>query len=137
MRKKLAVNIADDLFERSRGVACRWPKKLAEVFHQLIWTMDDNGAEIMVAVERWLQSDDLDRVRVALEVTEVFPFRHQSEMDAVLSIVKARWPELTDQCHHLSATRAKCTGTIDPIPLDVAQRVKRLQELLQQMLSLR
>src|SRR5262249_39168480 len=66
------VNVADHLFDRSRGAARTWPKGFAEILELLIWAMDDNGAEILAAVERWLQSDDLDRVRVALEVEDVF-----------------------------------------------------------------
>jgi hypothetical protein len=127
------VDVADYLFEQSRGVIRAWPRGLAEVFELLVWTMDDNGAEVMRAVERWLLSDDFERVRVAVEVREVFPFRHRAEMDAALAVVKARWPELAPQCDRLSAERAACARETDPEPPDVAARVQRLQELLRQV----
>jgi hypothetical protein len=128
-----AVDVADYLFEHSRGVIREWPRGLAEVFELLVWTMDDNGAEVMRAVERWLLSDDPERVRVAVEVREVFPFRHLAEMDAALEVVKARWPEVASHCDRLSAERAACTREADSAPPDVVARVRRLQELLRQM----
>jgi hypothetical protein len=129
------MDVAELLFDRCRAAARTWPKGLAEILELLIWATDDNGAEIMRAVERWLLSDDLDRVRVAVEVQEVFPFRHQAEMDAALAVVKARWPELTEQCDRLSAARAACVREADPIPPDVESRVRRLQELLREVLA--
>jgi hypothetical protein len=128
-----AVDVADYLFERSRGVIRAWPRGLAELFELLVWTMDDNGAEVMRAVERWLLSDDFERVRVAVELREVFPFRHRAEMDAALAVVKARWPELAERCESLSAERAACVREADPVPTDVAARVRRLQELVRQV----
>ncbi len=121
------------LFERCHQAACHWPKGLAEILEQLVWATDDNGSEIMRTVERWLQSDDLERVRVAVEVQDVFPFRHRAEMDAALSVVKARWPELAERCDSLSYERAVCAREADPVPPDVASRVQRLQELLRQV----
>jgi hypothetical protein len=129
------VDLADLLFERCREAARRWPKGLAEILELLIWATDDNGSEIMRAVERWLQSDDLERVRVAVEVQDVLPFRHRAEMEAVLAVVKSRWPELVRQCEHLSAARAASGREADPVPPDVAVRVQRLQELLRQVLA--
>ena len=44
-------NIADYLFaRRARSLP---PEGLAEVFARLIWTMDDNGDEIIEAMRRW------------------------------------------------------------------------------------
>src|SRR5688572_10211111 len=92
------MNLADLLLERCRWTAREWPKGLAEILALLMEAMDDNGPEIMRAVERWLQSDDIFAVRVALEVDGVYPFLHRAEMEAVLSVVKARWPELSERC---------------------------------------
>lgn len=127
------MDIAELLFERCRTVAGTWPKGLADIFELLIWATDDNGSEILRAVERWLLSDDQDRVRVAVEVQDVFPFRHRAEMDAALAVVKARWPDLAEQCDRLAAERAACAREADPAPPDVESRVRRLQELLRQV----
>jgi hypothetical protein len=128
-------NVADYLFDRSRGAARAWPKRLAEILELLVWAMDDNGAEVMAAVERWLQSDDLDRVRVALEVEDVFPFRRREEMEAVLALVKARWPQLAQQCDQRVANRAALPVDHTPVPDDVQQRIERLRELLRRVLA--
>jgi hypothetical protein len=129
------VNLADLIFECCRQSARSWPKGIAEILELLIWATDDNGAEIMRAVERWLQSDDLDRVRVAVEVEGVFPFHHRAEMDAVLALVKTRWPDLTERCDALAVTRNALIRESEPPPQDVAARVQRLQELLRQALA--
>ena len=129
------INVADYLFDRSRGAARAWPKGLAEILELLVWAMDDNGAEVMAAVERWLQSDDLDRVQVALEVEGVFPFRCREEMEAVLALVKARWPQLAEQCDRRVADRAALPADPAPAPPDVQQRVERLRELLRRVLA--
>lgn len=127
------MDLADHLFECCRQSVLSWPKGLAEILELFIWATDDNGAEIMRAVERWLQSDDVDRVRVAVEFQEVFPFRHRAEMDSVLAVVKARWPELVERCDALAAARTASTRECKPPPPDVAKRVQRLQELLRQL----
>jgi hypothetical protein len=129
------MDVAELLFERCRTAARAWPKGLAEIFELLIWAMDDNGSEILQAVERWLLSDDLERVRVAVEVQDVFPFRHRAEMDAALAVVKARWPELVESCCRLSAARAACAPEPNPVPPDVETRVRRLQESLRRVLA--
>jgi hypothetical protein len=108
---------------------------MAEILELLVWATDDNGTEVMAAVERWLQSDDRDRVRVAVELDGVFPFRHRAEMDAALAVVKARWPELAEPCDRLSAARAACVPAPEPVPPEVEVRVRRLKELLSRMLG--
>jgi hypothetical protein len=56
-------------------------------------------------------------------------------MDAALAVVKARWPELAEQCDRLSAARAACDPGTDPAPPDVESRIRRLRELLRQVLA--
>src|SRR5215217_838918 len=93
-----SMNVADFLLERCRWTTRDWPKGLAEILELLMAAMDDEGPEIMRAAERWLQSDDIFAVRVALEIEGVYPFLHRAEMEAVLAVVKARWPELSERC---------------------------------------
>jgi hypothetical protein len=126
------VNIADEIFDRCRTAARSWPKGIAEQFALLIWSTDDNGSEIMAALKRWLQSDDLDRIRVAVEGVGVFPFRHRAEMEAVLAVVKKRWPDLTGKCDQLIADRAALPKEPMP-PLDIQERVRQLEEMLRRM----
>jgi len=69
----------------------------------------------MEAIERWLQSDDVDRVRVAVENVGVFPFKDFGKMRAVLTAVKKRWPDLAEKCDKLVADRAACTREPGPL----------------------
>lgn len=128
-----ANNIADELFEKSRLVIRAWPKGLAEIFELLVWTMNDNGTEISRAIERWLLSDDVERVRVAVEVRDWFPFPHATEMDAALAVVKARWPELASLCDEMSAARAAGANESRSVPADVQARVDRLRERIREV----
>jgi hypothetical protein len=126
------MNIADEIFDRCRTAARAWPKGLAEQFALLIWSTDDNGSEIMEALERWLRSDDVDRVRVAVEGVGVFPFRNRAEMEAVLAVVKRRWPELGGKCDQLIADRGSASEEPTP-PRDVQERVRQLEEMLRRI----
>ena len=74
-----------------------------------IWTMDDNGTEVMEAVERWLQSDDYDRVKTALSVSDAFPFEQPERMVEVFRTIKARWPELAARCAEIERDRNGAT----------------------------
>jgi len=125
-------NIADHLFDRSRAAVQAWPKGYAEILQCLVWMMDDNGDEIVSAVECWLSSDDYERVRVALEFEDVFPFKHAAEMEAALAVVAARWPELTQRCQLLVSRRAELRESDAP-PVEVQQRVERLRAQLKKM----
>lgn len=98
-------NVADYLFDRSPYAVEHLPGKLAEVLSSLLWIMDDNGTEIMEAVERWLKSDDYVRVREALAIDSILPFGDQSEMETVLSRIRMRWPDLAGRCDELVAVR--------------------------------
>jgi hypothetical protein len=71
----MSSSIADLIVERAaKGAQPEW---VAEVLEQLVWLMDDNGAEVTSAVERWLQGDDERKVRIALAIEGVFPFRNR------------------------------------------------------------
>ena len=129
------MNIADYLFDRSRYAANTWPKGLAEIFEFLIWTMDDHGGEIMGAIESWLLSEDRGRVQVALEIEGSFPFTHQEEMEAALSLVKARWPDLAEKCDDLIERRSSLPSAAETVPQDVEIRVAHLKSLIDKATS--
>ena len=100
-------NIADYLFEKSKNTVRLHPGSLADVLDMLIWTMDDNGGEIIAAIERWLQSEDYERVREGLHLKGVFPFRDEAEMSAVLQQIKNRWPDLAPRCDEVALRRSR------------------------------
>ncbi len=81
------------------------PKGLAEVFDRLIWCLDDNGESLLRIREEWLQSDDRDRVDVALAMDEVFPFKDENMMNRVFLRISSRWPDLAETCAHIRAAR--------------------------------
>lgn len=81
------------------------PKGLAEVFDRLIWCMDDQGTSLLSVCEDWLESDDRDRVEVALAMDEAFPYANPETMDEVFSQISTRWPDLADTCDRIRAAR--------------------------------
>jgi hypothetical protein len=80
---------------------------LSDIFDRLIWCLDDQGAALLVVRERWLQSDERDRVEVALAMDEAFPFADVQTMAAVFAQISAKWPELSARCQSLSDSRRK------------------------------
>ena len=90
------LDIAEYLFEhRARRLPA---KSLADILDRLIWIVDDNGGQICATIERWLRSDDRDRIEVALLCDETFPFNDAREMDSQLDRISAKWPELESVC---------------------------------------
>jgi len=92
-------NIADLIFDRSAPNA--QPEWIADILSRLVWLMDDNGAEIHEAYRRWIQSDDLGRISVALSDTEVFLFDSRDEMTKVFSDLGIRFPTLVPRCEEI------------------------------------
>jgi hypothetical protein len=78
---------------------------LADVFDRLIWCLDDNGAALLRVREDWLQSDELDRVDVALAMDESFPFADLTTMEDVFARISAKWPHLAHRCDSIAAAR--------------------------------
>jgi len=74
------------------------PAALADVFDRLIWCLKDNGEELIRVRNDWLQSDDLNKVAVALAMDEVFPFGGGERMLIELNRISKRWPELEGRC---------------------------------------
>jgi hypothetical protein len=94
-------NIAEYLFSRrARDLP---PKALAEVLDRLVWTMDDNGKEIRQALRKWIESDDLERIRIALTCNEVFLYSTRQEMMDAFNSVCHRFPELRRACDEIIA----------------------------------
>ena len=100
--------VMDTLFVHRAGALPS--QALADVFDQLIWCLDDNGAALMRVREDWLQSDDLDRVDVALAMDESFPFADLTTMDEVFARISAKWPHLSQRCNSIAAARRANRG---------------------------
>ena len=100
--------IADRIVERAAPSA--EPQWLADVLQRLVWIMDENGAEVMGAVERCLQGNDERKLRVALAIDDVFPFQSEERMAEVLRRVAEKWPEHRARCDQLIESRRDATN---------------------------
>ena len=94
-----------DLIYMHRAPALR-PEDLAEIFDQLVWCLEDNGAALLQVREDWLMSDDRGRVELALAMREVFPFDDAAQMAEVLGRISVKWPDLRATCEALIERRA-------------------------------
>lgn len=84
------------------------PAALAEVFDRLIWCMDDNGAELLRVRAKWLTSDDIEKVRIALAMDEVFPGNTREAIATLCAGLVSRWPELQPECERLLQAWDQC-----------------------------
>lgn len=76
----------------------RW---YAEIFDRLIWLLNDNGTELLKVRTKWLESEEYEKVVIALEMGETFPYNNRQEMESRFSTIKEKWPELSERCNQL------------------------------------
>lgn len=95
-RYPLCMKLTELIFEK-RGQSCQ-PEWLANLFGRLIWLTEDNGAEIMGSLKRWLESDNQEKVQIALAFDEAFLWEDAAEMDRLLAGVLSRFPAEAHQC---------------------------------------
>lgn len=96
-------DLAEQLYNRK---APGYPlEDFADILSRLIWALDDNGAELLAARQRWIESDDQDKVELALRMDEVYPYATLSEMVDSLSRISKRWPHLKHLCDELIHNR--------------------------------
>jgi hypothetical protein len=93
-----------DVFEylyanRAQGLP---PRSLATVFDHLIWCFSDNGEQILQVQREWLSSQDLEKVKIALEMREALPFDNLDEMQCTLKSISEKWPELRSKCDEVT-----------------------------------
>lgn len=74
------------------------PYAIAEVFDRLIWCLSDNGEGILNVRKDWLSGDDFFKVKVALAMTETYPYETRDEMVSKFNEIKEKWPMLKEQC---------------------------------------
>ena len=85
--------------------AVRW-EVVADLFGILIWSTSDNGHGLTLETDQWLRdAEDLRKVQIALNL-DCYPFLEASEMEAVLSMIAARFPEAARTCQELLASRS-------------------------------
>ncbi len=94
-------NIAEYLFNRRAPNLP--PTALAEILDRLVWTMDDNGAEIHEAMRRWISSGDLEHAQVALACSEAFLYSSRQEIVQAFEQVCGRFPDLRRRCDEILA----------------------------------
>lgn len=83
------------------------PSALAEILDQLLWSLDEQGQEILRVQETWLSSDDKDRVEVALAMNQVFPFDDMHTMTTKFQEIVGRWPEFAARCAAIKEARER------------------------------
>lgn len=89
-------NIADYLFARRNPDVSL--TNMAHILDQLTWAMNDEGAEIEAARQRWLAGDNAEKVEVALLMDETFPYESREEMTREFDRLSKRWPNLAPIC---------------------------------------
>lgn len=90
------MELAEIIFEKR--VRSGQPEWFADLFGRLIWMTEDNGAEIRGTLGRWLDSLDVEKVRIALAFDESFLWDNTSEMDLRLANVLSRFPGEAQRC---------------------------------------
>jgi hypothetical protein len=85
----------------SRRAPALPPEALAEVFDYLIWCLENNGAEIEAVRRKWLNGEDVDKIAIALAMTEGFPCASHQEMIGLFGRIMNRWPTFHDACHDI------------------------------------
>ena len=93
---KSTVEAINTLFDR-RAKSLP-PEGFAEILDRLLWCLDDNGASVMEIQKLWLNGEDVERIRVALKMSEAFLFENAREMQSSLTHISKRWPELISDC---------------------------------------
>lgn len=71
------------------------PEGLAEIFDQLLWCLDPaGGPEILETQRDWLRSGDLEKIEIALAMSEVFPYSTREELAENLDRLVKQFPSL-------------------------------------------
>ena len=89
-------NLADYLFARRNPDVSL--ANFAHILDQLTWTMNDEGAEIEAARQRWLAGDDPEKAEIALLMDETFPYDSRDEMTREFTRLTQRWSHLVPVC---------------------------------------
>ena len=82
--------------------------KVALYLSMIGWESEAASKLTSESVDKWLQSKDLTRLRVALsQEIEWLPFKEHNEMVTVLNQVKGNFPEFSKRCEQLIKVSGK------------------------------
>ena len=95
-RYPLQMELAELIFEKR--VISGQPEWFADLFGRLMSLTADNGAEIRGTLGRWLDGQDVEKVRIALAFDEGYLWDSTSEMDRRLANVLSRFPGEAQRC---------------------------------------
>jgi len=90
-----------------RDIKLEWQWEIiADLFAILIWSLNDATAiSLIETTEQWLlEGSDIRKIKIALHL-DVFPFRKKEQMQTVLSSLARLYPEISQHCFHLIASR--------------------------------
>jgi|GEM_PF-1346052 len=93
---------------------------------QLTWLMDDQGADIHRIMRNWLDADQIEKVKVALAIDEVFLLESDAEYQASITRIVNRWPELEPMCRKFYQ---RWDGSKRGIPLPNRRKAAPVQSL--------
>ncbi len=83
---------------------------IADLFDRLIWILDDNGQELEVVREKWLEGDDPVRVEIALQMSETFPYYEREKMERIFEDIGNKWPNLKSICEEVASKRRRLSA---------------------------
>ena len=70
----------------------------------MLWLLAD-GDEVLRVRKAWLENEtDLEKVRVALAMSETFPYDNREEMTDQFATLTKRWPILQSTCDAMLET---------------------------------
>ncbi|XSG74414.1 hypothetical protein ACP8Y2_19765 [Herpetosiphon llansteffanensis] len=75
------------------------PEHFAAEMEGLIWLMDaQGGADIYRVMREWLYSDQIEKVRAALAITQTVLLDSDEACQTAVAQIVSRWPELKPNC---------------------------------------
>ncbi len=90
------MNLAEQIFERQASSVK--PEWLADLYGRLVWLLDDNGAEVIDTLRKWIEVGNESRAKVALKFDEGFLFQSRAEMVEAFDQLCCRFPNLQTDC---------------------------------------
>ena len=77
---------------------------IADLMERMLWLLAD-GDEVLRVRKAWLEDqEDVEKVRVALAMSETFPYESREEMVEQFARLTARWPILRSTCDAMLET---------------------------------
>ncbi len=77
---------------------------VADLLERMLWLLAD-GEEVLRVRKSWLEHEtDFEKVRVALAMSETFPYDSREEMTAQFTSLTRRWPTLKSTCDAMLET---------------------------------